>query len=159
MRRALPIVVAFLAALAMAQQPPPVSQRITALHQQVEVLAQGGQYAAIHGATNIMRRYGERVARDYTHFDQRLLSRAAALGMRLPASAAAPAFAASNPANFDREFITWAAQQNQQLLNTLRDAAREPTPAPLGGLARSLLPLVEVHHQLTLALQQPGAPV
>lgn len=158
MRRVL-LVVAALAALALAQQPPPVSQQIAALHQQVEMLAQAGQYAATHGATSVMRRYGERLARDYTHFDLRLLSRAAALGMRMPAGAAAPSFAASDPATFDRDFLAWAEEQNQKLLRTLRAARTEHAQAPLGGLARALLPLVEVHRLLTLALQQPGAPV
>ncbi|MGN6592327.1 MAG: DUF4142 domain-containing protein [Terriglobales bacterium] len=152
-------VVAAMSALAIAQLPPPVSQQIAALHQQVELLAQGGQYVAVHGATNVMRRYGERMARDYTHFDQRLLSLAATLGMRMPAGPAAPAFAAPNPATLDRDFLAWAEARNQQLLSTLRAAQREHARAPLDGLTRSLLPLVEVHRQLTLALRQPGAPV
>jgi hypothetical protein len=152
------LVVAAFSALAVAQQPP-VSQQITTLHQQMELLAQAGQYAATHGATNVMRRYGERMARDYTHCDQRLLSRAAALGMRLPAGAAAPAFAALDPASFDRDFLVWAQARNQQLLRTLRVAQQEHAEALLGGLARSLSPLVEVQLQLTAALQQPGAPV
>jgi predicted outer membrane protein len=151
------LLLALLSVWATAQQlPPPLSQQISSLHEQVQSLAQGGQLAATHGATAVMRRYGERMARDYTRFDQELLNRAGDLGMHLPASTVPPGFSTGG-SDFDRSFLAWAATRTQQLLNALRTGQR--AAGPLAGLAGSLLPLVEVHRQLNLALRQPGAPV
>src|SRR6185437_378855 len=143
------LLLALLSGWTAAQQlPPPLSQQISSLHEQVQSLA--------HGGTAVMRRYGERMARDFTRFDQELLNRAGDLGMRLPASAVPPGFSTGG-SDFDRSFLAWAATRTQQLLNALRTGQR--AAGPLAGLAGSLLPLVEVHSQLNLALRQPGAPV
>jgi putative membrane protein len=134
-------------------------QLLNSLHEANLMEVAAGRLAMTRGASSAIKQYGADLVKDHSLADEQVTQLAAKMNVPLPSTGAPEddglkQLSLLSGTAFDRAFLKMMVDDHTKAISLVRSSQPRVTSAPMTALLTKLLPMLENHRDMALALSK-----